>query len=466
MGNYEKALEYYLILLEMNYKIWGPNNVADYYNYLGRAYYELDKYDSALVYYKKSLILSEKQNVLDKIAQSEYNIGLLYFRKQEFDESLVHHLKSLELRKQVGRNISTYTSLNKIGLLYQKQGNYSEAMNYLTEGLELARELNDGHFMEESYLLLSELFELKNENNNSLKYYKLYKAISDSLFRMERNKELSELQVKFDVQSKEKEIILEKKKEIESTRQRSVIVSIAAGSFVLIVVLIVILFYQRYRARIRRNLLFSEQKALRAQMNPHFIFNSLGSIQNFILKQDADTANDYLTKFSCLIRQVLDNSKHNTITLTQELETLENYLFLEKVRFGKTFDYSVHVAPELNPSMIEIPPMLIQPVLENAILHGLAPANRKGLLKLEIKRTSDTRIAVIIEDNGIGRAKSAEINKTRKAHKSTGLKNVYERIELLNKTERTDFTIQIADKVSIEGEAGGTVVTIEMPFGD
>ena len=216
----------------------------------------------------------------------------------------------------------------------------------------------------------------------------------------------------------------------------------------------------------RREYIQSEQKALRAQMNPHFIFNSLGSIQNFVLKQDADTANDYLAKFSRLIRQVLENSKYNTIPLNQEMDAIKTYVVLEQLRFENKFSFAIDTSPELSLATIEIPPMLIQPFLENAILHGITPLKDKGHLELFINKVSSSRLEIIVEDNGIGRAQAAEINKHRMKHKSTGMKNVEERLIMLSKIHKADFKYHIEDLFYKNGTSAGTKVIMEIPISD
>lgn len=167
----------------------------------------------------------------------------------------------------------------------------------MLEALEMAIELRDGHFEEGSYKLLSDMYIKAGDYKNAIDLYKKYKQISDSLQTIEKSKELTMLQVKYELESKEKEIIREKEEQMANTRQKTILYGTVGGFLFLVILLTGFIIYQRNRARFTKNLIFSEQKALRAQMNPHFIFNSLGSIQNFILSKDTDVANDYLTGF-------------------------------------------------------------------------------------------------------------------------------------------------------------------------
>jgi ligand-binding sensor domain-containing protein len=226
----------------------------------------------------------------------------------------------------------------------------------------------------------------------------------------------------------------------------------------------IVFYYQRQqrdRARAVLALAQAEQKALRAQMKPHFIFNSLNSIQNFIINHDEDSAHIYLTSFAQLMRRVLDHSRFSMITLQEELETMSIYLELEKLRFGETFSFSVEVQPEIQSSNLLIPPLFIQPYVENAIWHGLQLQKDSPHLQIRFYHEKN-KLVCSVEDNGIGRKRSAELQRTRH-HTSTGMKNVEERMTLLNATSREKISVEIIDLVNEENEASGTRVTIYFP---
>ncbi len=229
-------------------------------------------------------------------------------------------------------------------------------------------------------------------------------------------------------------------------------------------IVLIILRNQKKRAMIKRNILLSELKALRSQMNPHFIFNSMNSIQHFILEQETESANLYLANFSSLMRKILENSKHNYIKLSEELESIELYLDLEKLRFEDKFDFKINFDEDIDPDLISIPPMLIQPYLENAILHGLMPKKEKGLLLLSFNLLEKNTILCAIKDNGIGREEANKINVLRKKHRSTGMKNIEERLEILNKMNRSNMKVKIIDLYDQKGEASGTQVDLYIQY--
>jgi len=206
-----------------------------------------------------------------------------------------------------------------------------------------------------------------------------------------------------------------------------------------------------------------EMQALRAQMNPHFIFNSLNSINRFILENNRLQASEYLTKFSRLIRLILQNSQSSFITLESELESLSLYLELESLRFDYFFSYKISVLPEMDTSELKIPPLIIQPYVENAIWHGLMHKKEKGQLDIDISEENEC-LYIKICDNGIGRKKAAELaSKSATRHKSMGIRLTAERILLLHSSSGREPKIAINDLVYDDGSIAGTEVIIKIP---
>ncbi|MEM8908886.1 MAG: histidine kinase, partial [Bacteroidota bacterium] len=211
----------------------------------------------------------------------------------------------------------------------------------------------------------------------------------------------------------------------------------------------------RYKQRIEQ----LRSVALRSQMNPHFIFNTLNAILFFLVKNDRQASIKYLSKFSKLIRSIFDHAKHERVTLAQEIQFLENYLELEYLRFGNRVELQQHIDPHLRSSSILIPPLLIQPLLENAFKHGLFHKREKGILHFSIQEQAQS-ILVIVEDNGIGRKKSAFINQKRKRSKVHNSGTVIaERIALLNSkrpSHQPKIKLDIIDLLDQNQVARGT----------
>ncbi|HQS55682.1 MAG: histidine kinase, partial [Bacteroidetes bacterium 24-39-8] len=209
----------------------------------------------------------------------------------------------------------------------------------------------------------------------------------------------------------------------------------------------------------------TEMIALRAQMNPHFIFNCLNSIKLYTLENDSLTASEYLTKFSQLIRLVLENSRSEKVTLQKELETLRLYIELEAMRFKDKVRYHINVVPHIDQQYIEIPPLLLQPYVENAIWHGLMHKPDGGNIIIDISQPSEYLLHIEISDNGIGR-EMAKLHKSKSAtrQKSFGLKMTSERLDAINYIYQTNTEVKIIDITDTNGEAIGTKVIIEIPL--
>jgi LytS/YehU family sensor histidine kinase len=210
-----------------------------------------------------------------------------------------------------------------------------------------------------------------------------------------------------------------------------------------------------------------EMEALRSQMSPHFIFNCLSAITRFILNHENDAATLYLTKFSRLVRLVLNHSQKETIPLSKELDAIQLYLDMEELRFHEQFTYTINVDKTLETDKISVPPMLIQPYLENAVWHGLLPKKAAdNRLEMDIKKYGNSLI-ITIEDNGIGREKAADMkSKTALSddHKSFGMKLTAERFDIINKMNLESASVKIIDLKNDMGEGIGTRVVLTLPI--
>lgn len=199
-------------------------------------------------------------------------------------------------------------------------------------------------------------------------------------------------------------------------------------------------------------------KSLRTQMNPHFIFNALNSVNQFIAQNDERAANRYLTDFSTLMRHVLNNSESDFIPLEKEIELIKLYTQLEHSRFTDKFDYQINIDPNLNEEKFQIPPMLIQPYVENAVWHGLRYKETKGNLNIDFVQIDDKTVKISIIDDGIGRKKSKELKtQNQKKQESKGMNNIKKRIEILNEMYADKVQVIIND---LNTEGSGTRVEV------
>jgi ligand-binding sensor domain-containing protein len=221
----------------------------------------------------------------------------------------------------------------------------------------------------------------------------------------------------------------------------------------------------RKKALLHNRIAAIELNALRAQMNPHFVFNSINSVQYFITNNDPDSSQLYLSKFAKLIRYVVDNSKLTTISVQKEIEALKLYLDLETLRFGKHFEYHIHVDPGVDVEFTQIPSMLIQPYVENSIWHGIMHKEGTGKIEVTLKMKEHV-LCCIVEDNGIGRKKSMELKQEKEStlHSSVGMSNTRERLEIINQVNKSSMSVVVSDVLDENGETCGTKVIIYIPI--
>jgi len=220
---------------------------------------------------------------------------------------------------------------------------------------------------------------------------------------------------------------------------------------------------EKRKTELNKKIANIESQALRAQMNPHFIFNTLSSIQHYISNHDTDAALKYLSKFAKLMRKIMENSKQQMITVAEEINALNLFLELEVMRFDKKFEYHIVIDPDIDQNYDRIPSMLIQPYVENAIKHGLLPKVGHCLISITLQKQNDT-ILCCIEDNGIGRenSKKFKINRVQQ-HKSMGMSITQERLDILNASLSSNINCEIIDMYE-NAEPAGTKVRLVIPL--
>jgi LytS/YehU family sensor histidine kinase len=215
---------------------------------------------------------------------------------------------------------------------------------------------------------------------------------------------------------------------------------------------------------IEKQMFSLEQTALRLQINPHFIFNSLNSIQSFVVANDTDKAINYLAKFAQLMRLILSNSHQTFVPISDEIRAITYYLDIERLRFDNKFDYTINVDPAIDADFMDIPPMIIQPYIENAILHGILHKKSKGRISITLKVAGNS-LNCVVEDDGVGREKASEIKaRSDLLHKSRGMLITQKRLELLNKQNKEQMSVEIIDLRDEQGNAAGTRVNIMITY--
>lgn len=441
---------------------------------LGQIFDDEEKIDLAFNYYSNTI--SDLENI-DELNEASESLAKIYREEGDFKEELKIRKNSLERNGLVNNKPVLSKENYEIGQLYLKKEEPVRSIKYFKKSLSYARERKLLNREGEAYKGLAMAYRDMGVPDLALENFEKYVSVVDSMYKkrqeeMEANSVLSKSllskQKRIDLLEKDKKLTKktlelfrqqEKLKEGSMHRQKLIIYFLVGG--LLLVLFTAYWIHMSARQKKIANQLLA-LRSLRSQMNPHFIFNALNSVNSFISRSDERTANKYLADFSRLMRAVMENSQHDFVPLSSEINIIKLYLALEHFRFKDKYNYRLEIDETIDVDEYEIPPMLIQPYIENAIWHGLRYKETMGMLAVAFVMEDD-KLMVVIEDDGIGRTKSQEIKtNNQKTNRSTGLKNTRNRLKILNEMYHTDFRVAISDLYE-DKEDTGTKVTIEIP---
>ncbi len=456
-GNYPKAIEYLKKALQIQEEI-GEQAAAMSLTNIGVIYYEQNNSKKAYEYYTKAEKLFEKIDNQRGFALLKNYLGDYYKKQNQMDRALASYTTSLNMYNAMQNKHGAALVMYNLGQLYFDQNKASEAINYANQSLGYAKEVGllDQTFHSEK--LLSDIYEALGNHELSLFHYKEYTKARDSINTIENSKKYLKAEMDFEYQMKES-LLLEKSK-----RQKLITLFSIIGGLLLFGLVFVIFNRRQVKRRLtlQKEVTEYEQKALHLQMNPHFVFNCLGSISSFIVQNGTDSALKYLSKFSKLMRLTLEYSKGSIIPIDKEIESLQNYLELEQLRFHNSFTFSI-VSSERVEFNMGLPPLLIQPFVENAILHGLVPKEGNGKIEVHFD-VQNHQLVCTITDNGIGITKSKEMKEnSMKAHQSMALEITKKRLEIMEATIAKSAQIEIKE-LEENNTIQGTKVTLRLPI--
>lgn len=448
--------------------------ITDLNSKIAQAYNQQGDKESAKKYFNSALDLAEqtskKRAVEEKIIVAEFNsTNEDYESEISLRKEALKDIESIE-RDSVIANESALTLQKqnyKIGNAYFIQNDFISAIPFLEKSIEEANKKKDLLVQKDATRKLSEALLRKGDTQEGLAMIDNYKNIVDELYA-KKEQELSQV-ARFSrnlaeqqnrIASLESDRALSQSKydlTQERNKRQQLIIYTLIGGLVLLLITGYLMFKYIKQQRLANNLL--ALKSLRSQMNPHFIFNALNSVNSFIAINDERTANKYLSDFSKLMRSVLENSEEDFIPLQKEIELLDLYTKLEHFRFQDKFEYAIEVNETINIEDYQIPPMLLQPYIENAVWHGLRYKSKKGHLNISIQPKSENQIAITITDNGIGRARSKALKtEHQKKQNSKGMNNIKKRVAILNEMYKDKVDVSIADLYEDEEDIGTKVV--------
>jgi len=425
---------------------------------IANVYGAMEKVDSAIYHYQKALEYKQLDENPTFKANLFSNLSLMYEKAGNAELALNYAEKSLALVNIHGIEFVRPTAYANASMAYLKANDYKKAEYYARESLKFS-ELQGNLFLQKSaWGTLSEVLAVKKDYSNALKAHIKYSVLKDSLNNQNRRVEINRKQMEFDFE-KERAFA-----QAEIARQTTIKkVTLLSGLGLLIALILGFILYKRRRDTLEQkkeaefNALVSdtELKALRSQMNPHFIFNSLNSIGDYILKNDNKSAQDYLVKFAKLMRNVLENSEHKEIPLSEELKFIELYLQVETKRLPGKFSYIINVENELDTENTLVPPLILQPFIENSIWHGFKEKENQGNIVIDFKIKNDMLLCSV-DDNGVGSNKNEAVSNK----KSLGIAITENRIKILNKQKKAHGNLQIFSKP----HNAGTRVEVSLPL--
>ncbi len=437
------------------------------YQNLGSIYEERGKLDTALIFYRKSMDYNVKINSKLGMVICNNSIGQIYLKQQRYKEALSIIKPTIQQAKEIGDKYYLAMANLNYGWALEEEGNIIESKKYVERALSQSKERNMGYFVAESYRILAAISEKEGNYKEALKFSKLYSENEEKYLNESNQRYVADLILKYDSERKKNQIdILEKENEIANLKLEdnqkifivaTICLSLLCGIFFFV--------YRQNRLRREKEFLALEQKMMRSQMNPHFIFNSLNSIKLYIINNEKDKAVYYLNKFSKLIRTILATSKEKDITLQEELDTMELYLNIENIRFSNKIKFEMSVEDGIETTGIRVPSLILQPFIENSIWHGLSSKEGLKIIKMKVSRYSNKEFLIEIEDNGIGRQKSREIKASKTLNnKSIGLDLTKQRLDNYFKDSEKEHSLEIVDLSDKKGLACGTKIVLKMPL--
>lgn len=457
-GNLRAAIDYY----HEARKIYDENIIeeravkAQNTSALGMYYKEFGMPDSALYWFDESIKLSESITYLYGMISANIRIGDYYASIGNYEKAILAYEQAIPPAIKMSNTGSFYEKPE-----YRDLSGWSyEIYQPLSKDFKKRR----GHnWLIEAYHGLSESFNELGEHAKALQAYKMEIAYADSSYMYDTERNLDELKAQFETERKDQQILLlsqeNELKELKVKQRRNLLVGL--GGLIILILGAAYILVRQNKLRSEQHTAVLEQKLLRSQMNPHFLFNAISNISNLIDKNDNETASRFLTKFSRLVRHILESTRIDFIELEEEINNIENYLALQKLRFENKLEYKIKVDEEIDPAELAIPSMLVQPFVENAIVHGLKPKEGPGHLDI-IFRKRNGSLECLIDDDGVGRDKARELE--GKEQKSGATSITRQRLDILNRKLKKKVTLEISDMKTEMGISLGTRVKITIPI--
>ncbi|MCT4629528.1 tetratricopeptide repeat protein [Winogradskyella sp.] len=507
-GNYPLSLKYYNESLEVAKKANDSIGIFQSFINTGNLYRMQNLNNKALNFYNKALAINAAHHNKKNITGLKNNIAGIYYDDYKFDIAITFFKESIAISREIGDDINLATGLNGLGFTYFEMKKYDKALRYFKEANTITLEINQPfdlldsyHGMADTYygiknydlalinakklaqlsdeyeflrhkknahLLLSRIYKKTNNYKKALESYEQFKILSDSIFNEENIEKITQLEYEYKYKQQIdslniNELKLTKKvlttsQDLEKS-QRNLFLGVIGFLATAIILGSIIFFLKLRNEKTKTQNIAIEQKLLRSQMTPHFIFNSLSVLQGMILNKEDKKSVFYLSKFSKLLRITLENSRDKLVPLNQELEAVNNYLELQNLEDNTSYDYTILVDKAIDEPLFKIPPMLIQPFVENAIEHAFKNQKENRKIDIQLNYLKNDLICTIT-DNGIGI--DVPNGNQRKDKKSLATTITSERLKMLSKDFNIKGSVVIEDRNKYNEQ--GTIVTLVIPY--
>ncbi len=465
LKRYYASLEYFKKSLDIATLQNNKLGLAINYNNIGECMESLNKLDSAQICFNKSLEYNNEINSSLGIAISYNSLGDLYKIKKQYPLALKYLEKALVYNKQSQDLINISSSYSIIGETYLLIKDYNKSIEHSSEGLKIAEEIGSKYQIETCSRLLSKAYEALNDTKKALFYLKTAETYKDSIINEENLRHLIAVETLQNLEQTKNQIkLLNNKTELQNkliaTQKKTLLSSLI---LVFVIIIIAILSFRQIKLRSKYNNIVMQQRLLRTQMNPHFIFNALSAIQVYILENDMEKSSKFLSGFASLMRQVLRSSEYEYVPLQDETKMLGYYLELQKLRFVYPFIYNIEISKDINEEDLLIPPMLTQPFVENAIEHGIKSLGENGRIDIRFFKNNSS-LHIEIEDNGIGWKASQKATSIGSKHESMAIKITNERLDVIKKISNKKAFLKITDKHDFNPGDNGVLVQLKLPI--
>ncbi len=462
--DYEKALEYsmkHLSLSEKRGDLWEISKIC---NTIAQIYNSRNINDSALIYQRRSLGLNRQMNYPSGESNACFNIASTLLHLLQPDSAYWYIRRAMDIASGTDQTIPPEYYIT-LGNVQQTLGNYRLAAENGLRAYSLGREKEMPLVVSDASLLLSDIYSKTSREDLAYRYLREHMQLKDSISSDEFLKQVTRMEIQYDFDKKEKtaEFAREQERVIQESKiQQQGLYLRGLLILLLLLALFSLLYIRHNQLRAQYARIDLEQRLLRTQMNPHFIFNSLCAVQDLIMADKPQKANTFLTKVSRLMRNILENSREEYIALDKEIETLRLYLEVQQLRFEKGFEYDISVDQTIDQENISVPPMLAQPCVENSIEHGLLPGKENGRVSVSYS-LRDGLLMLEVTDNGVGRDKASEMT-TGMKKQSISTKLTEKRLEHFRKIlKEKQISYEIIDLYEGD-EAAGTKVVMMLPF--